>query len=114
MNNTKLNIGQSVRQQLWMELLVNEEGFTEEAASLHVQNLIALLRHMQSEYAIFAYRRKSGEVELMMGTLIPYPKWFKKPFTWENLHRTIPIWNAETKKWTTFDMANFLQWKNFY
>lgn len=94
----------------WKCWLINDCQYSTEKSDSLIKKLLLLLEHMQLGYAVFSYRRKTGEDMLVRGSLMYYQRDFHRRFKWKNLNHTIPYWDKELENWRVFDLANLQGW----
>lgn len=97
--------------ELWKRRIVEEKGVSETAAEQIALRVKALAEYMQYGHAIIAYYKQDGTFQLVTATLIPYLRAFRHPFDIQHVHGSFVYWNIEAEGWRTFQIENFLEWK---
>lgn len=95
----------------WKKRIVNEKGYSENAAMCIARKLRKLAEYMQYGYAIIAYYKRDGTFQLVTATLTSYSREFNQPYNIFQVHGAFVYWNVESGGWRTFQIENFLDWK---
>lgn len=108
---TSPNVNMKQLTEVWKRRMMAEKNYPKEKAVQIVERLKALATYMQKDYAIIAYYKLDGNVQLTRGTLIPYSRHFNQPFDIAKIHSTFAYWDIEQGGWRTFQIENFLEWE---
>lgn len=112
MRNKQLTSQTEANMVRWKKRIMFEKEYTEPCAQWMAERIAALVEHMQYGPALIAYRKQDGTFQLVKATLIYYEREFRKKYDAARINGAVVHWNIEQQAWRTFQVENFLEWKN--
>lgn len=95
----------------WKRRIVLEKEYSEECARWMAERIAALIEHMQYGHALIAYRKQTGEFQLVRATLVYYESAFRRKYDVRRIQGAVVYWNTELQAWRSFQLENFLEWR---
>lgn len=114
MKKLKVKKTQEACKERWLNRMLEHKEWSQTCCNIRIQQLIKLLKELTTGYVAICYRQKDDTTLLVCATLINYESFFGHPFRWENQNCTIPYWDIDNSRWSTFQIDNLVQWRTIY
>ncbi|WP_455583982.1 SH3 beta-barrel fold-containing protein [Bacteroides sp.] len=102
--------GEAMREK-WEKRIMQEKDYLKNTAQWMTKRLEALLDYMLYGHAVIAFYKQDGKFKFVKATLIYYEAEFHKKYNPASIEGAVAYWDVDEQGWRTFQIENFLEWR---
>lgn len=100
--------------QKWKNRIMLEKDYSENAATWMAERIESLIDYMQYGYALIAYHKQDGTFKFVKATLMPYESMFHLKYDIRRIEGHIVYWDVDLQAWRSFQLENFMEWREIF